>query len=290
MENRVDYATLDLQHIFGSLQPPDLSGGNKSKAAKLDGNDIPDFNLAYLGPQIWNNVAVSDDLKLEPINLDDLLNESNLDEGLGDLSEVLGNGVQKEPAETQSQVAQVAEGPQVIRESAFNQLCPNVPNFPLSIPSPVAQAQQPQEASPQTALEDSEATPAPSETDQAFDYEPNITDMMISTPLDEDENSELFDPRKRSFTDEELKPQPIIRKAKKVYVPNESKDAKYWHKREKNNAAAKRSREARRIKENQIAMRTKFLEKENDGLRCEVTELRAEVARLMKVVEGFQER
>lgn len=42
----------------------------------------------------------------------------------------------------------------------------------------------------------------------------------------------------------------------------EMKDEKYWARRRKNNMAAKRSRDARRLKENQIAMRANFLEKE----------------------------
>jgi len=40
------------------------------------------------------------------------------------------------------------------------------------------------------------------------------------------------------------------------------KDEKYWARRRKNNMAAKRSRDARRVKENQIALRAGFLEKE----------------------------
>jgi leukemia factor-related protein len=40
------------------------------------------------------------------------------------------------------------------------------------------------------------------------------------------------------------------------------KDEKYWARRRKNNMAAKRSRDARRMKENQIALRAGFLEKE----------------------------
>merc|ERR1711988_1055679 len=75
---------------------------------------------------------------------------------------------------------------------------------------------------------------------------------------------------------EELKPQPIIRKRKKNYVPSESKDMCYWEKRNKNNEAARRSREARRLKENQIALRTAFLEKENAQLKVALDEMTAE--------------
>lgn len=85
-----------------------------------------------------------------------------------------------------------------------------------------------------------------------------------------------FDPRQRSFAPDELRPQPIIRKRKKSYVPSEAKDDKYWEKREKNNVAARRSREARRLKENQIALRTAFLEKENGQLKAALDEAKAE--------------
>ena len=72
-----------------------------------------------------------------------------------------------------------------------------------------------------------------------------------------------FDPKQRAFNLEELRPQPIIRKRKKNAVPEEMKDERYWDKRTKNKMATRRSREARRLKENQIALRATFLEKEN---------------------------
>lgn len=55
-----------------------------------------------------------------------------------------------------------------------------------------------------------------------------------------------------------------------VFVPEGEKDDRYWARRKKNNLAAKRSRDARRIKENQIALRAAFLEKENETLRKEL--------------------
>jgi len=45
------------------------------------------------------------------------------------------------------------------------------------------------------------------------------------------------------------------------FVPDELKDEKYWARRRKNNLAAKRSRDARRMKENQIALRADFFRK-----------------------------
>jgi len=76
-----------------------------------------------------------------------------------------------------------------------------------------------------------------------------------------------FDPKQRAFDMEELRPQPIIRKRQKIFICDDAKDEKYWTKRCKNNVAARRSREARRLKENQIALRAAYLEKENLNLK-----------------------
>ncbi|XP_023336299.1 thyrotroph embryonic factor isoform X2 [Eurytemora carolleeae] len=82
-----------------------------------------------------------------------------------------------------------------------------------------------------------------------------------------------FNPRERAFDMEELRPQPIIRKRQKSFVPDEAKDDKYWENRIKNNIAARRSREARRLKENQIALRAAYLEKENKLLKKELDDV-----------------
>ena len=76
-----------------------------------------------------------------------------------------------------------------------------------------------------------------------------------------------FDPKTRTFQMEELRPQPIIKKRKKNAVPEDMKDERYWEKREKNKEATRRSREAKRLKENQIVLRAAYLEKENKVLK-----------------------
>lgn len=73
-----------------------------------------------------------------------------------------------------------------------------------------------------------------------------------------------------------FKSNPVVRKRKKQMVLEECKDDKYWERRRKNNIAAKRSRDARRAKENQIAMRATFLERENKALAQELSKARAE--------------
>ena len=57
-------------------------------------------------------------------------------------------------------------------------------------------------------------------------------------------------------------------------------DEQYWDKREKNNMAARRSREARRLKENQIALRAAFLERENSVLKGELEDSHFGVTKL----------
>lgn len=90
-----------------------------------------------------------------------------------------------------------------------------------------------------------------------------------------------FDPTLRQFSLDELRPQPIIRKRKKTYVNTERKDDKYWEKRGKNNVAARRSREARRLKENQISLRTVYLEKQNAALKAALQKFEEKNEKLM---------
>ncbi|KAL1433082.1 hypothetical protein MTO96_002051 [Rhipicephalus appendiculatus] len=97
-----------------------------------------------------------------------------------------------------------------------------------------------------------------------------------------------FDPSHHPFSEDELKPQPIVKKSRKQFVPNELKDDKYWARRQKNNIAAKRSREVRRVKENQIVLRASYLEKENIALREEVHKLQQENDMLRKRLHEYE--
>ena len=66
------------------------------------------------------------------------------------------------------------------------------------------------------------------------------------------------------------------------------KDEAYWERRRKNNEAAKRSRDARRQKENEIAIKAQFLEQENIQLKMELVQLRTEKATLREQVNRLQ--
>lgn len=65
-------------------------------------------------------------------------------------------------------------------------------------------------------------TPSPVDPDAIevdINFQPDPTDLVLSSVP----GGELFNPRKHKFSDEELKPQPMIKKAKKVFVPDEQK-------------------------------------------------------------------
>ncbi|KAF6025032.1 Pdp1 [Bugula neritina] len=99
---------------------------------------------------------------------------------------------------------------------------------------------------------------------------------------------EGFDPAAAKFAPEDLQPQPIIKKSKKQFVLDENKDEKYWKRRNKNNVAAKRSREARRAKENQIILRASFLENEVVRLTQLSEDKDSEIQRLTALVKQLQ--
>ncbi|XP_029312964.1 TEF transcription factor, PAR bZIP family member a isoform X2 [Cottoperca gobio] len=140
------------------------------------------------------------------------------------------------------------------------------------------------EVTAEVTTESDDETPEADEIEVDMNYEPDPTDLVLSSVP----GGELFNPRKHKFSEDELKPQPMIKKAKKVLVPEEQKDDKYWHRRKKNNVAAKRSRDARRLKENQITVRAAFLERENAALRTEVADLRKESSRHKNTVGRYE--
>ena len=67
------------------------------------------------------------------------------------------------------------------------------------------------------------------------------------------------------------------------------KDQRYWEKRQRNNASAKRSRDARRVRELETQIRAEYLEDENYRLKVENEVLREENARLTKTIERLKE-
>ncbi|XP_026053288.1 nuclear factor, interleukin 3 regulated, member 4 [Carassius auratus] len=73
---------------------------------------------------------------------------------------------------------------------------------------------------------------------------------------------------------EELSPRGLGSRRKREFIPEEKKDATYWEKRRKNNEAAKRSREKRRVSDYVLETRLVSLSEENARLRAELLALK----------------
>ena len=73
-------------------------------------------------------------------------------------------------------------------------------------------------------------------------------------------------------------------RSEKKAIPDEQKDGKYFERRKRNNHAAKKSRDARKAREDEIAIRASFLEKENAILRAQVATLREEANSLRQLL------
>jgi hypothetical protein len=69
-------------------------------------------------------------------------------------------------------------------------------------------------------------------------------------------------------------------------IPVEEKDAGYFEKRARNNESAKRSRDTRRTKEQQIQDRVNFLEHENSRLLMENQAIRYQLSQLHTLCTG----
>lgn len=67
-------------------------------------------------------------------------------------------------------------------------------------------------------------------------------------------------------------------------IPEEQKDDKYFERRKRNNEAAKKSRDARKIREDRVAFRAAMLEQENSILRAQNIALRDEVSTLRQLL------
>ena len=73
-------------------------------------------------------------------------------------------------------------------------------------------------------------------------------------------------------------------RSEKKPIPDDAKDTKYFERRKRNNMAAKKSRDARKSREDEIAIRASFLEKENAILRAQVATLREEANSLRQLL------
>lgn len=73
---------------------------------------------------------------------------------------------------------------------------------------------------------------------------------------------------------EEMSPRALSMRRKREFIPEDKKDAIYWEKRRKNNEAAKRSREKRRVNDYMLETRLVSMSEENARLRAELLALK----------------
>lgn len=250
------------------VNPPKLP--TESKPEKKDEDDLGLMfpgQGAFLGPNLWDKTY--DDYKLEYMDLDEFLHE---------------NGIPLDQQEAQKNAPSGStENPQL----------PTSPNKGEAVVdrltfSPV------KGQSPGASPSHSSGPNSPKVEFMVSESDLSLAQVPENWPDEYNRshnhgNEGLFDPRKRSFSVEELRPQPMVKKSRKVFVPEDLKDEKYWCRRKKNNIAAKRSRDARRIKENQIALRAAFLEKQNSQLKEDNEQMRAEMKEMRKRLARLEE-
>ncbi|XP_071051355.1 transcription factor ces-2 [Onthophagus taurus] len=73
-------------------------------------------------------------------------------------------------------------------------------------------------------------------------------------------------------------------RGEKKPIPADQKDEKYYERRRRNNQAAKKSRDARKQREDQIALRATILEHENALLKAQLLTVREEASSLRQLL------
>lgn len=77
----------------------------------------------------------------------------------------------------------------------------------------------PPDPSPTSSCPPGPTAGANGSSDIVVNFDPDPADLALSSVP----GQEAFDPRRHRFSEEELKPQPMIKKARKMLVPNEQK-------------------------------------------------------------------
>ncbi len=113
------------------------------------------------------------------------------------------------------------------------------------------------------------------------DYVKSSDEAEVTNECEDDEIDEKSEETEDDDKDFELPCGPA-KKTRHTMKSKSGKDDKYWERRKRNNLAAKRSREAKRAREMEIAKKTGALEKENTNLKNQVKKLKAAIKRAEK--------
>jgi hypothetical protein len=113
-----------------------------------------------------------------------------------------------------------------------------------------------------------------------FVYSSEIGSFRMSTSDDDN------DDHSRTSSTNLAEQHVLTSKKRSRTIPDEAKDAIYYEKRARNNESAKRSRDTRRIKEEQIQERLNFLEHENTRLAMENQAIRYQLSQFHAMCTG----
>ncbi|XP_070691471.1 D site albumin promoter binding protein b [Pempheris klunzingeri] len=257
----------------------------------------------FLGPLLWDRTLPADGglFQLQYMDLEEFLTEN----GMGSMhnnnssssAQIPSQSSQSAVPNQSSQCLPPSSPPGSTSSSPSSSSSPSLIGLEVAQPQTLAGGNDCLHGS-QTSMNDSCESPSSSSSSSCpplltpTDSGPDGIGMfdMDSAEMSSSSSQQNYDPRRHSFSEEELKPQPMIKKARKILVPDNMKDEKYWTRRYKNNEAAKRSRDARRLKENQISVRAAYLERENAALRQEVAEIRKELGRCRNILSKYENR
>ncbi|CAL8284214.1 unnamed protein product [Merluccius merluccius] len=206
----------------------------KEKALEEEERNVP--QSAFLGPTLWDKTLPydGDNFQLEYMDLEEFLSE---------------NGIPSSPAhhhQHHHHHHHQHHDDQHQSQAPQHQQIQMSPATPAATPSPsvmdlsnhaatITATHTCTMASPncmhgspvRAGLTSSRNTPSPIDLDSIHvpvGYDPDPADLALSSVP----GQEMFDPRKRKFTAEELKPQPMIKKARKVYIPEDCKVVWSW--------------------------------------------------------------
>ncbi|XP_076593931.1 D site albumin promoter binding protein b [Chaetodon auriga] len=280
-----------------------IGHSNSSNGCGGGGNGGGSFNQ-FLGPLLWDRTLPADGglFQLQYMDLEEFLTEN----GMGSMhnnnssssAQIPSQSSQSAVPNQSSQCLPPSSPPGSSSSSHSSSSSPSLIGLEVAQPQSLAGGSDCLHGS-QTSMNDSCESPCSSSSSSCpplltpTGSGPDVVGMFDMDPPDNMSSSsgqQNFDPIRHSFSEEELKPQPMIKKARKILVPDSLKDEKYWTRRYKNNEAAKRSRDARRLKENQISVRAAYLERENAALRQEVAEIRKELGRCRTILSKYENR
>merc|ERR1712071_593825 len=303
------YSAFNIRNLMEkSVANPNRLNGNAAGAKQENGEKKEETDevwsyleaqAAFLGPSLWDN----GDLKMEYMDLDEFLSENGIP--VKDNAARGRSPPQQGPSSIQSTNSSGGDSAAPAQASSSSgssgSVCSNATPT-RSAPSPAMTLVNEDDDNSVSECSSSSVLDAisPAATCTSFSRttpaKRKRTAVSIASSFNDnssDDGSYVpchdFDPKSRPFSQEELRPQPMSKKSKKQYVPDDLKDDKYWARRRKNNMAAKRSRDARRVKENQIAMRAAFLEKEvNAVLKAELDKVTKLYASALKRLEQYE--